>query len=193
MASVIQEPVKGGGVRHAWGVAVTRGINQLVPLAAPGQLVRDGAGGFGLAPLPMNRRREMSAGTDVDHGCWRIETIQAADGGTRHVFASTYTLVGNILIESSVSHALEDFAGAGLAWIALEIDSAEGTVQPAGFASIATLVAAQKREDVTTLPLYKLAEVTSVDDAGALVRTVLPRVDIDFRLCVRAQEFEVLT
>jgi hypothetical protein len=135
----------------------------------------------------------MAAGTDVDHGCWRIEAIQAADGGTRHVFASTYTLVGNILIESSVSHALEDFAGAGLAWIALEIDSAEGTVQPAGFASIATLVAAQKREDVTTLPLYKLAEVTSVDEAGALVRTVLPRVDIDFRLCVRAQEFEVLT
>jgi hypothetical protein len=56
MNDVIDEPVKGAGIRHAWGVAVTRALKQKNIFASTGMLLRDGVFGSGVAPLPENRR-----------------------------------------------------------------------------------------------------------------------------------------
>lgn len=56
MRSQIPLPVKGQGLRANWGCQVAGRVNELCAMAPSGMLARDGFGGMGAQPLPVNAR-----------------------------------------------------------------------------------------------------------------------------------------
>lgn len=56
MTGSIQAPARGEKIRASWGAAVTERVNSMSAIGGDDRLVREGATGFGFAPLPANRR-----------------------------------------------------------------------------------------------------------------------------------------
>lgn len=63
MIGSIQTPARGEKIRASWGAAVTERVNSMSVIGGDDRLVREGATGFGFAPLPANRRLRRGKGT----------------------------------------------------------------------------------------------------------------------------------
>lgn len=69
--TLIEKPVAGQPMRAGWGASVAERLNQIGSVGAPGQLVREGLFGQGVAPLPKNQRdRRASAKPLPFEVCW---------------------------------------------------------------------------------------------------------------------------
>lgn len=62
MTGSIQAPARGEKIRASWGAAVTERVNSMSVIGGDDRLVREGATGFGFAPLPANRRLRRGKG-----------------------------------------------------------------------------------------------------------------------------------
>lgn len=80
MNQTIQRPVKGEQPKAEWAGAVTDVCNKVQSCAMPGSLARDGAGAFGNAPLPENKRNRTGASAPAADVI--LATVTGGDGTT---------------------------------------------------------------------------------------------------------------
>lgn len=89
----IPEPVKGGGVRHSWGVEITRAVNRSRVVGAPGMLCNDSELGFGYTPIPQSKRAHSVRG--IDRSPFRL----GADANGGYGFLDCYYMIGAVLFK----------------------------------------------------------------------------------------------
>lgn len=187
----------------AWATRVTDACNAMRSAAFGGTLARDGAGAFGNAPLPANRR-DRRAGAANTAGCYEI-VEGTRDGRPVHVFANPYVLLGGILAEKPVDTVLEDLLPNAEAdatggpekrlFVALRLRAAppDGTEGDAaavvGYGTLAALHEAQGDRLHHVIPLYLLG-VTESEANGE--KQYVHTVACDFRRGACGQQVEVL-
>lgn len=198
MHGAIPVPSKGQRPSAAWAAAVTDACNAVNIAGLGGTLARDGAGAFGSAPLPENKRDRKTLSRDM--GCWKIVSDtreEESEGETVEkpvrVFANQYYLVGEVLHELALEDAVEDFVcqgelgegeeytAADKPFVALKVTAtSNSTGEPAliGFKSLAELQTAQNDVAWVVKPLYKFTH------DGAIA--------VDFRNCPALQVAEIL-
>jgi len=163
-------------MRASWAAQVTEVCNAVRVAGFAGTLGRDGAGAFGNAPLPENKRNRRGASA-ADYGCWKIVTdtrSETVDGETTtetvHVFANQFYVDGEKIVqELELTDAVEDFVCQGelgegeeyteddLPYVCLKIPATTsgGSVTLVGYASITDLQEAESDFAYVVRPLYK--------------------------------------
>ena len=213
MHGAIPVPSKGQRPSAAWAAAVTDACNAVNIAGLGGTLARDGAGAFGSAPLPENKRDRKTLSRDM--GCFRIVTVER-DGKTVHGFGNPYVMVGGVLTRHPVDTVVEDLlAEAGESaeedefelFLALRILAAPpATDDPetdedetddnedrvVAYADVAELAEAQRDATHHTIPLYLLS-VTKTEDETSGDVSYGYETACDFRRGVWAQQWEVFT
>ena len=184
----IPEPVKGGGVRHSWGVEITRAVNRSRVVGAPGMLCNDSELGFGYTPIAQNKRT--SRVIINDKSPFRIGTNSDGDYG----IIDCYFMVGGVMMsisdavfsgsgEQSASAVFAaQYAGKYAALVIHENDNASARIAAVpvdGDESSMSLAEMQRDLSLYVHPLYLF------DDKGA--------VQVDFRSMPQIQKFEVFS
>lgn len=183
-------------MRAQWAAQVTEVCNAVRAAGFAGTMVRDGAGAFGNAPLPENKRNRRGTSA-ADNGCWKIVTdtrSETVDGETTtktvRVFANQYYLDGEKIRELALEDAVEDFVCQGelaegeeyteddLPYVCLKVSATTngGSAVLVGYATIADLQEAQNNFAYVVKPLYKFTH------DGAIA--------VDFRNCPAMQMAE---
>lgn len=211
MHGAIPVPSKGQRPSAAWAAAVTAVCNAVNIAGLGGTLARDGAGAFGSAPLPENKRDRKTLSRDI--GCFRFVTVDR-DGKTVHGFGNPYVMVGGVLTRHPVDTVVEDLlAEAGEEaedgtielFLALRILAAppaendpetdEDETEDNGdrviaYANFTELTEAQRDASHHTIPLYLLSVTKTTDETSGDVSYGYEIV-CDFRRGVWAQQWEV--
>lgn len=81
MTGSIQAPARGEKIRASWGAAVTERVNSMSAIGGD-VLVRDGATGFGFAPLPPNLRRRKARPSPPGNFEPRFKNVSVTKDGT---------------------------------------------------------------------------------------------------------------
>lgn len=162
--TLIEKPVAGQPMRAGWGASVAERLNQIGSVGAPGQLVREGLFGQGVAPLPKNQRDRR--GTPVSSiGCFEIEAgepeVDEETGEeipTIH-FINRYYNYGNITIECDDVTLTPQADGL---IVALRVPTDGSTIDPPAlivtYADLTEMQADQKNRGYCVIPLYSLSE-----------------------------------
>lgn len=82
MMTTISMPGRGQPMRASWAQQVSERLNALQPFASAGGLRREGAGGFGTAPLPSNRRDRVAPPLPWQFACAEDENGERTGGWT---------------------------------------------------------------------------------------------------------------
>ena len=77
--TLIEKPVAGQPMRAGWGASVAERLNQIGSVGAPGQLVREGLFGQGVAPPPKNQRDRR--GTPAAPQPYEVRWAQSVNDG----------------------------------------------------------------------------------------------------------------
>ena len=82
MFANVSIPGRGQKMRASWAQQVSERLNALQPFASAGGLRREGAGGFGTAPLPANRRDRAAQPLPWQFACAEDENGDRTGGWT---------------------------------------------------------------------------------------------------------------
>lgn len=125
--TLIEKPVAGQPMRAGWGASVAERLNQIGAVGAPGQLVREGLFGQGVAPLPKNQRDRR--GTPAAPQPYEVRWdpgLSNGDGGWKIYLPGEHLLRvdGEYIDELGGVTAIEDDNGDETGWYEFdEIDS----------------------------------------------------------------------
>ena len=125
--TLIEKPVAGQPMRAGWGVSVAERLNQIGSVGAPGQLVREGLFGQGVAPLPKNQRDRR--GTPAAPQPYEVRWdpgLSNGDGGWKIYLPGEHLLRvdGEYIDELGGVTAIEDDNGDETGWFEFdEIDA----------------------------------------------------------------------
>lgn len=115
----IAEPIKGEGIRHSWGVAVTRGVNDMRVFGTPGMLVREGNGvAFGQSPANQREHRSQLP-TPFTLRWGRLPAEDGVSGEWIIYLPLDGALVTIAGVDVSVAHELEPAPGYPEGWYKL--------------------------------------------------------------------------
>lgn len=203
MIGTIPSPVSGGDLQASWAQKVTDACNAANGYSHSGTLVRDGAGAFGNAPLPVNQRNRRYQAKDL--GCFRIVTKQRSEETQEGTVIKEYQSIDNRfysvgelvrhmeeeididlddLINQGDKPAGQDYSDDDKPFICLVVaanpDTASDFQKPRilGYHDFEEMAEAQHDTSIVVQPLYKLTH------EGA--------VAIDFRTMPHLQVVEVI-
>ncbi len=204
MNEAIPSPVKGAPMRADWAARITDVCNQMVTSGMAGTLVRDGAGAFGNAPLPVNQRNRTSNPSN-DLGCFRLvmksKDESRPDGDVKVTYLTVenrYFSIGEVSrhMDEGQEINLYDYINQGALPTGLEYTDADRPFiclkvganigydghfpepEIVAYKDFDEVTAAQRDTNFVIRPLYKLTH------AGA--------VAVDFRTMPHVQMVEVI-